>query len=244
MSRIRAPPQAHSNSFLLDFRFYFGYIKDMRPAFYNNPTYRKKQSEITKQYYVLHPQIKISITRICSNFRCKLPFLVSKPSNPKLYCGHSCAAVINNSRRPRRSYFCSICHKQLHRADRKYCSVKCQHYSYYNQFVVQWKKGLEDGNRGINTKILSRHIRHYLLEKFGDKCFRCGWDQKHPKTLVVPLEVNHIDGNAENNKEENLELICPNCHSLTPSFRNLNKGHGRSWRKNLNPSLESSALIK
>jgi 5-methylcytosine-specific restriction endonuclease McrA len=40
------------------------------------------------------------------------------------------------------------------------------------------------------------------------------------------------DGNSENNLEENLRLLCPNCHSLSPNFRNLNKGYGRKWRVN------------
>ncbi len=42
--------------------------------------------------------------------------------------------------------------------------------------------------------------------------------------------MNHIDGNSENNKEKNLELLCPNCHSLTPNFKGLNKGNGRHSR--------------
>ena len=46
----------------------------------------------------------------------------------------------------------------------------------------------------------------------------------------VPLEIDHIDGDAENNIETNLRVLCPNCHSLTPHFRNLNKGKGRKWR--------------
>ena len=41
------------------------------------------------------------------------------------------------------------------------------------------------------------------------------------------LQVNHIDGNYKNNREENLELLCPNCHSLTPNYRSLNRGKGR-----------------
>ena len=36
----------------------------------------------------------------------------------------------------------------------------------------------------------------------------------------IPLELDHIDGNHKNNVLSNLRLLCPNCHSLTPTFRN------------------------
>jgi len=202
----------------------------MRPAFYDDPIYKRKQSEITRKYYQLHPRIKIPIVRICNNSNCKSPFQVAKPSDPKIYCGHSCAATINNLSRPKRSYFCASCHKQLPRAERKYCSLRCQQNYYYNQYIDRWKQGLENGNRGITTHVLSKYLRRYLQEKYKEECSTCRWNQKNSITDAVPLEVDHIDGNAENNQEENLRLICPNCHSLTSSFRNLNKGKGRSWR--------------
>jgi len=34
--------------------------------------------------------------------------------------------------------------------------------------------------------------------------------------------MHHKDGNRSNNKEDNLELLCPNCHSLTDNFGILN----------------------
>ena len=46
----------------------------------------------------------------------------------------------------------------------------------------------------------------------------------------MPLEVEHIDGNYLNNSEENLDLICPNCHSLTATYKGANKGKGRKER--------------
>ncbi len=86
------------------------------------------------------------------------------------------------------------------------------------------------GEIGIKTRAISGHLRRYLFEKYGDKCSMCGWCEKNSITGRVPLEIDHINGNSENNSEENLRLICPNCHSLTLYFRNLNKGKGRKWR--------------
>jgi hypothetical protein len=36
---------------------------------------------------------------------------------------------------------------------------------------------------------------------------------------VIPLELNHKDGDHGNNSKDNLELLCPNCHALTPHYR-------------------------
>ena len=46
----------------------------------------------------------------------------------------------------------------------------------------------------------------YLLKKYNNKCGRCGWGEKNVYTQSIPLEVEHIDGNYMNNKEENLIL--------------------------------------
>lgn len=69
-------------------------------------------------------------------------------------------------------------------------------------------------------KLKKRLIREGYLE---DKCGRCGWDQKPQDAEFTPCELHHKDGNCRNHRRENLELICPNCHSLTENYRAKNK---------------------
>ncbi len=116
------------------------------------------------------------------------------------------------------------------RSQIKFCSNKCQFDFQQKVWVKKWKAGVVNGNIGVSVRNISQHLKKYLIDKFSNKCSKCGWSKKHPTTGIVPLEVDHIDGNAENNLETNLRLLCPNCHALTPFYKNLNRGKGRKWR--------------
>lgn len=74
----------------------------------------------------------------------------------------------------------------------------------------------------------------YLLQKFDNKCSICGWNKKHPVSNTSPLHVHHKDGNTKNNLEDNLDLLCPNCHSLTENFGSRNKGNGKKEIRDYN----------
>ena len=122
---------------------------------------------------------------------------------------------------------CVNCGKEIVKKN-KYCSNKCQCDYEYKIYINRWKNGEINGLVGQYG--ISSMIRRYLLEKFNNKCQQCDWGEINHFTKKIPLEIHHKDGDYSNNKESNLELLCPNCHSLTETYKNANK----NGRKNRN----------
>lgn len=88
--------------------------------------------------------------------------------------------------------------------------------------VEKYKKVVEErlltlpfDSLGIDRK------RRRVLEEQKYCCARCGLFEWMGKKLT--LELEHKDGNNQNNVRENLEGLCPNCHSLTETWRGRNK---------------------
>ncbi len=122
---------------------------------------------------------------------------------------------------------CLVCNNQIKKNAKKFCSASCQQTYQYGIRIDKWKSGLLTGLKGEE---ICSWIRRYLMDKYENKCsiIECSWSKVNPTTGKIPLQVDHIDGNFRNNVEQNLRLLCPNCHSLTPTFGSLNKGRGRS----------------
>ena len=77
-------------------------------------------------------------------------------------------------------------------------------------------------NSPVTQKVLRGYIRRHNVIKY--ECVECGcngiWRGK-----VLPLELDHIDGDDHNNTPTNLRYLCPNCHAQTVTFRGKNKTH-------------------
>jgi len=126
---------------------------------------------------------------------------------------------------------CKSCGKNVAASHNVYCSIKCQQTYQYRKYIDMWFLGEVSGGKS-GGKYVSNYVRRWLFDKFDSKCQRCGWSEVNPASGLVPLDVHHIDGDSSNSAPSNVELLCPNCHSLTATYGNLNKGNGRSSKKN------------
>jgi len=160
--------------------------------------------------------------------------ILSYKKRKNKFCDHSCSASYNNKDVRRHGImkkynYCVICCKKLKKnSQRKFCSYKCSVEWNYNQYIFRWKMGLEDGIIGQGAT--SRYIRRYIFEKYNSECSECGWSIINKHTNLIPLQLEHIDGHWDNNDEDNLTLLCPNCHSLTSTYGGRNIGNGRPYR--------------
>lgn len=91
--------------------------------------------------------------------------------------------------------------------------------SHFNTEI--WNKGKFDYSRFKYGKVIkTSSALPAIIALRGNKCERCGLSEWQGERLV--LEVHHIDGNRLNNTLENLQLLCPNCHSLTDNYKGKN----------------------
>ena len=123
------------------------------------------------------------------------------------YCSKKCQAA---SQRKGKWVECDYCGKEVYKSpkdirrskrNKYFCSVSC-HCSWEN-------KNVRCGENSPNW-IAGHNVYRRLLKRAGKKelCRRCGNTDKRV------LAVHHIDRNRKNNKTENLEWLCRNCHCI------------------------------
>lgn len=84
-------------------------------------------------------------------------------------------------------------------------------------------------------------LKKKLIEKRGYKCERCGnalWLGK-----PITLELHHKNGEHKDNQEDNLELLCPNCHSFTDTWKGKNHKNSRVSDEDFLQALKNTENI-
>lgn len=137
---------------------------------------------------------RIQINTIC--LICNNSFThISSRCNKAKYCSKSCY-YISQRNKGKTEFTCQYCCKKFigHAChNRKYCSRSCVN------------KAAKETFKPVYSTVRKMLIKRNLI----NQCARCGFHQE-PKILGV----HHKDRNRHNNELSNLEILCPNCHSL------------------------------
>lgn len=179
-----------------------------------------------KQEKIDSYKISPSLCKQCNN---ELSF----EKRMRSYCSHSCSGIATGAAKSKTirstTWSCLNCNKMHSWAACRvgtYCNVRCQHEYMYNQRIAEWKL-----TGKIDTVSAPAWLKRYILDKQGNKCAGPGcvvttlWNGR-----PIVLDLEHIDGNSQNNIEANLCCLCPNCHSQTSTYKAKNKGNKGNGR--------------
>ena len=185
----------------------------------------------------------------------------------KDFCCSACAAKYNNEHRDKSVYekvanklrkeqkcrherkklnnkkhvkICEFCGKEFEASAKsaRFCSTSCQakltHKLAYEDF-------LKNNSKYCRGNYTPKAFKSDFLSEQGGVCAICGCKPKHNgKPLVFVLD--HIDGDASNNKRENLRMVCPNCDSQLDTFKSKNKNSTRRnyWKEHILNNIKTN----
>lgn len=147
-------------------------------------------------------------------------------TKPGVFCSRKCAnsREFSDSAKAKKSQAAQQHYDELRQSDpdalKRYTSAANA------AFVENNRRRLLDDP--IETLSPARRRKRIAMEQ-DHKCIRCGLSEWLGEPLVI--EVDHIDGDNQNNQRENLRGLCPNCHSQTPTWKTGNKPHWKHRRK-------------
>ena len=169
--------------------------------------------EIGRKYGVTGNAIKKHAKKV------GIPIVERRKKNPQ--------ETFNKGLALKEKHLCLNCGKEIvGKYYNKFCDSDCFQEYEYKKRVSEWQTNPEKYNKEDTPPF----IRKYMFMKAECKCEICGWAEENPYTKNIPLELHHKDGDCTNNREENLQVLCPNHHSLTNTFGSLNKGNSKRYK--------------
>lgn len=169
------------------------------------------------------PREKEVILKRCK--QCKKMFKLKEKE--QMFCNHSCSASFTNIGVNRRGGLfvevrCNNCGALLENRNSIYCDMSCNLEFNFNKKLSRYFM--------CNVHpVTNNAIKPLIIFALGYECQECGISKWNDKDITLDLE--HIDGNSMNNSFMNLTLLCPNCHSQTPTYKSKNVGNGRHSRR-------------
>ena len=132
------------------------------------------------------------------------------------------------------------------RTNGKYCSNKCQgQYVSLKLFEEKLSKFEAGGctpetlemvlgkDNSAQDKFLKKYLIHrYPHGKTGQACWHCDEERVNKWTGNIPTVINHVDGNPNNQKITNLEIICCTCDALSQYYGRRGQGGRTDFKGN------------
>jgi hypothetical protein len=149
----------------------------------------------------------------CQNLKCKISH-DGKYGSGK-FCSRSCSNTRDRPLSVRDKISTSLSGREY--PDRPPLSLAARERFRQKQKHVALLKSLDHDFESLG---FSRQRKIIIHEQNG-QCNKCGINKWFEKDIT--LEIEHKDGNHQNNKRNNMEALCPNCHSITDTWRGRNK---------------------
>ncbi len=144
-----------------------------------------------QESYIRKPN---TVCIVCKKAIYRRPGVIAA-NKDKTFCSMKCYGLSNRIEIP-----CIVCGTLILSGQNKIsCSRACAN---KHRVGIQYKIG-----RPKDKATTALYIKQELLRKRGAKCERCGYNKKEKI-----LQVHHKNRNNKDNRRENLEIICPNCH--------------------------------
>ena len=163
------------------------------------------------------------------------PKCKAQHENKGLFCSRSCAnsrSFTQEAKDKKKESGKRFWDSMSANAKKKFISNKVEKYDFEEQqrkaqetkILKSWSRPYEEmSHDSLRRRLLAE--KNYTCQKCGCGSTWCG--------EPISLELDHIDGDNSNNKIENLRILCPNCHSQTPTHRAKNIKYKRLIKENI-----------
>lgn len=198
--------------------------------------YAKMSGEISHLKRLAREKLYYENPKLC--LQCNGP--IDYKSQVNKFCGSSCGANFSNAIRSEKCKanrpLCLNCNNKVKIKGQTICSSVCF-------FELQFKEKcnlLIDGNPDTSTQNLFG--KKFLIKLHEGKCQICSRSEWIGKPM--PLVLDHIDGNSDNNLLSNLRVICNNCDAQLPTFCGKNKKAGKNRQHRLERYYKEKEILK
>lgn len=196
---------------------HFGFVslskKDLVEIVRSSNSYFEVQSKISKSAKYTRKLIKnynISVKHF-QRVKAKLTKEnVSDDRIKRLVGKHNAATIILNE--------LGLCGS---RENYQWIKEKCNNLKLNTKFKIDWAHWSKDKIIASLKKLkhastsITNNLIKYGLKK--NECEICGQIPIHYHKPLM-LQCHHIDGNRKNNAYDNLQILCPNCHTQTYNY--------------------------